>query len=69
MTAWEALSLWDRLHPDLLRLLKQAGRNDTDKNPTDCGRKGTKHTLLLDRSESMQWILRWLGVEPHIARR
>jgi transposase len=136
---WEEAGVWDRLHADLLRLLKKAGKLDegtvivdgvtvrafgggdaTGKNPTDRGRKGTKHTLMVDRhgaplaietaganasdhrqilplvrdfpkvggkpgrpkevpdelyadrgydSEATRWILRWLGVEPFIAKR
>jgi transposase len=136
---WEALGLWDRLHADLLRLLKKEGKLDegcvvvdsvtvrafgggdsTGKNPTDRGRKGTKHTLMVDRkgvplairtaganasdqkqviplvlafpkvggkpgrpketpdelyadrgydSDSTRWLLAWMGIEPHIARR
>jgi transposase len=139
LRAWEELGLWDRLHADLLRLLKQAGKldadtvvvdgvtvrafgggDDTGKNPTDRGRKGTKHTLMVDRggaplaiktaganesdhtqiiplvldypkvggtpgrpkelpdelyadrgydSDDTRWLLRWLGIEPHIAKR
>jgi transposase len=132
---WEEMGCFDRLHADLLRLLRQAGRLDPDlvivdavivrafgggeltgRNPTDRGRKGTKHTLLVDRhgvplairtaganeSDHTQIIplvldfprvrgkrgrpkempdelyadrgydsedTRWLGIEPHIARR
>jgi transposase len=65
---WETLGLWDRLHADLLRLLKQAGKLDTDlvivdgvtvrafgggedtgPSPVDRRKKGTKHTLMVDR--------------------
>jgi transposase len=136
---WEETGVWDRLHADLLRLLRQAGKLDPDlvivdavilrafgggektgPSPVDRGRKGTKHTLLVDRhgvplalrtaganasdhaqiiplvldfpkvkgkpgrpkelpdelyadrgydSEATRWILRWLGIEPHIAKR
>jgi transposase len=136
---WEELGCWDRLHADLLRLLRQAGKLDPDlvivdsvivrafgggqqtgPSPVDRGKKGTKHTLLVDRhgvplamrtaganasdhtqiiplvldfpkvkgkvgrpkelpdklyadrgydSEATRWILRWLGIEPHIAKR
>ncbi len=139
LRAWEELGVWDRLHADLLRLLKKAGKLDTDTviidgvtvrafgggddtgpSPTDRARKGTKHTLLVDRhgvplaiktaganasdhcqiiplvldfpkvggkpgrpkelpdelyadrgydSDDTRWLLRWLGIEPHIARR
>jgi transposase len=136
---WEELGCWDRLHADLLRLLRQAGKLDpglvivdsvilrafgggdmTGPSPVDRGRKGTKHTLMVDRhgvplairtaganasdhtqiiplvacfpkvtgkpgrpketpddlyadrgydSEGTRWLLRWLGIEPHIAKR
>jgi transposase len=136
---WEELGCWDRLHADLLRLLRQAGKLDPDlvivdsvivrafgggdltgPSPVDRGKKGSKHTLLVDRhgvplairtaganasdhkqiiplvldfplvagkpgrpkelpdeayadrgfdSDSTRWILAWLGIEPHIARR
>ncbi len=139
LTAWEGLGLWDRLHADLLRLLKKAGKLDDDAvvvdgvtvrafgggdetgpSPVDRGRKGTKHTLMVDRngvplairtaganasdhtqiiplvldfpkvagkpgrpkempdelyadrgydSDDTRWLLRWLGIEPHVARR
>jgi transposase len=68
LRAWEEAGLWDRLHADLLRLLRQAGQLDPDlvvvdsvlvrafgggeetgRNPVDRGKKGTKHTLLVDR--------------------
>ncbi len=68
LRAWEELGVWDRLHADLLRLLRQAGRLDPDvvivdgvlvrafgggeqtgPSPVDRGKKGTKHTLLVDR--------------------
>jgi transposase len=136
---WEELGVWDRLHADLLRLLRQADKLDPDAavidsvyvrafgggertgpSPVDRRKKGTKHTLLVDRhgvplairtapanasdhtqilpvvadfpriggkpgrpkeapdalyadrgydSDATRWILTWLGVEPHIARR
>jgi transposase len=139
LLAWERLGLWDRLHADLLGLLKKAGKLDegtvvvdavllrafgggegTGPNPTDRGKPGTKHTLLVDRngvplairtaganasdhkqiiplvldfpkvggkpgrpkelpdelyadrgydSDATRWLLAWLGIEPHIARR
>lgn len=68
LRCWEELGLWDRLHADLLRLLKQTHRLDTDTvivdsvlvrafgggeqtgpSPVDRGKKGSKHTLLVDR--------------------
>ena len=136
---WEEVGVWDRLHADLLRLLRQAGKLDPDlavvdavilrafgggeltgKSPVDRGKRGTKHTLLVDRhgvpleihtapanasdhkqiipvvldfpkvkgkpgrpkempdelyadrgydSDATRWLLAWLGIEPHIARR
>jgi len=136
---WEELGIWDRLHADLLRLLRQADKLDPDvaivdstfsrafgggdqtgPSPVDRRKKGTKHTLLVDRhgvplairtaganasdhtqiipvvldfptvggkpgrpkelpdevyadrgydSEATRWILCWLGIEPHIAKR
>src|ERR687898_3623056 len=30
LRAWEEAGIWDRLHADLLRLLRQAGKLDTD---------------------------------------
>lgn len=136
---WEELGIWDRLHADLLRLLRQAGKLDPDvavvdsvlvrafgggeatgPSPVDRRKKGSKHTLLVDRhgvplavhtaaanasdhtqiipvvldfpqvpgqpgrpqtrpdelyadrgyhSDATRWILTWLGIEPHIARR
>jgi transposase len=136
---WERLGIWDRLHADLLRLLRQADRLDPDvaivdsvftrafgggeqtgPSPVDRSKKGTKHTLLVDRhgvplgiriaganasdhtqllplvaefpevggkpgrpkqlpdelytdrgfdSDAARWILSWLGIEPHLARR
>jgi transposase len=65
---WEELGLWDRLHADLLRLLRQADQLDPDlvivdsvlvrafgggeatgPSPVDRRKKGSKHTLLVDR--------------------
>jgi transposase len=136
---WEELGVWDRLHADLLRLLRQAGKLDPDlvivdavilraygggdltgPSPVDRRKRGTKHTLLVDRhgvplairtaganasdhrqiiplvldfpkvtgkpgrpkelpnelyadrgydSDDTRWLLLWLGIEPHIARR
>jgi transposase len=126
LRAWEGAGIWDRLHADLLRLLKKAGKLDTDTviidgvtvrafgggeatgpSPVDRRKKGTKHTLMVDRSgvplairtaganasDHRQILplildfprvggvpgrpkelpdeafLRWLGIEPHIAKR
>jgi transposase len=139
LRAWEEAGIWDRLHADLLRLLRQAGKLDTDlvvvdgvsvrafgggeqtgPSPVDRRKVGTKHTLLVSRqgvplairtaganasdhtqiiplvldfpkvggkpgrpkelpdelyadrgydSDSTRWILRWLGIEPRIAKR
>src|SRR5918994_5858950 len=135
---WEEMGVWDRLHVDLLRLLRQAGKFDPESGHRRCHpgarlrwradglqsrgsqEKGSKHTLLVDRhgvplairtapanasdhrqiiplvmdfpkvtgkpgrpkempdalyadrgydSDATRWILAWLGVEPHIARR
>jgi transposase len=136
---WEELGCWDRLHADLLRLLRQADKLDPDlvivdavmvrafgggeqtgPSPVDRRKKGSKHTLLVDRhgvplairtapanasdhrqiiplvldfpkvkgkpgrpkampdelyadrgydSEATRWILAWLGIDPHIAKR
>jgi transposase len=136
---WEEMGVWNRLHVDLLRLLRQADKLDPDlviidgvlvrafgggaltgPNPTDRRKKGSKHTLLVDRhgvplairtasantsdhrqiiqlvmdypkiqgkpgrpkelpdalyadrgydSDSTRWLLAWLGIEPHIAKR
>jgi hypothetical protein len=130
---------WDRLHADLLRLLRQAGKLDPDlvivdavivrafgggeltgPRPVERGKKGSQHTLLVDRhgvplairtaaagasdhrqiiplvldfpkvkgkpgrpkelpdelyadrgydNDDTRWLLRWLGIEPHIAKR
>ena len=139
LRAWEEAGVWDRLHADLLRLLRQADKLDADlvvvdgvivrafgggeatgPSPVDRGKPGTKHTLMVSRSgvplesrtaganasdhtqiiplvldfprtggkpgrpkelpdelyadrgydsDSTRWLLRWLGVEPHIAKR
>jgi len=136
---WEELGVWDRLHSDLLRLLRQSDRVDPDiaiidsvytrafgggektgPSPVDRRKKGTKYTLMVDRhgvplgiriaganvsdhrqilpliadfpkitgkpgrpkefpdeaytdrgfdSDPTRWILTWLGIDPHIARR
>src|SRR4051794_4233541 len=68
LRAWEVAGIWDRLHADLLRLLRGADKLDpgtvivdsvitrafcggeaTCPSPVDRRRKGTKHTLLVDR--------------------
>src|SRR5262249_52136414 len=68
LRAWEDLGLWDRLHADLLRLLRQSdkldpevaivdgvyvrafgGGEETGPSPVDRRKKGSKHTLLVDR--------------------
>jgi transposase len=139
LRAWEEAGIWDRLHADLLRLLRQAGKLDADlvvidgvyvrafgggeqtgPSPVDRGKLGTKHTLLVSRSgvplairtaganasdhtqiiplvldfprvggkpgrpkelpdelyadrgydsDSTRRLLRWLGIEPKIAKR
>lgn len=139
LRAWEEAGIWDRLHADLLRLLRQAGKLDTDlaiidsvyvrafgggeatgPSPVDRRKLGTKHTLLVSRqgvplairtaganasdhtqiiplvltfpavggkpgrpkvlpdelyadrgydSEATRWLLRWMGIEPRIAKR
>jgi len=139
LRAWEEAGIWDRLHADLLGLLKRAGKLDTDTviidgvtvrafgggeatgpSPVDRSRPGTKHTLMVDPSgvplairtaganasdhhqilplvldfpkvggksgrpkelpddlyadrgydsEATRAFLRWLGIEPHIAKR
>ena len=139
LRAWEEAGVWDRLHADLLRLPRAAGKLDpgvvivdgvmvrafgggeaTGPSPVDRGKPGTKHTLMVSRSgvplairtaganasdhtqvtplvldfprvggtpgrpeelpdephadrgydsDSTRWRLRWLGVEPHVARR
>jgi transposase len=139
LQAWERLGVWNHLHADLLRLLRQTNRLDqhvavidsvytrafgggekTGPSPVDRRKKGTKYTLLVDRhgvplgirfaganvsdhqqllplvadfprvggkpgrpkehpdelyadrgfdSDPARWILAWLGIDPHIARR
>jgi transposase len=65
---WEELGVWDRLHADLLRLLRQNDQLDPDlvivdsvivrafgggeltgPSPVDRGKKGSKHTLMVDK--------------------
>jgi transposase len=137
--AREEAGIWDRLHADLLRVLRRAGKLDPDTaiidgvsvrafgggdatgpSPVDRRKEGTKPTLMVDRhgvppairtaganasdhrqiiplipdfpgiggrpgrpkelpddayadrgydSEGTRALLRWLGIEPHIARR
>jgi transposase len=139
LRAWEEAGIWDRLHADLLRLLRKEGKLDPDTaiidsvtvrafgggeetgpSPVDRRKEGTKHTVLVDRhgvplairtaganagdhhqiiplildfpkvggkpgrpkelpdeayadrgfdSEGTRELLRWLGIEPHIAQR
>ena len=139
LRAWEEAGVWDRLHAELLRLLRRSDRLDphtviidgvsvrafgggeqTGPSPVDRRKKGTKHTLLVDRhgvplavrtaganasdhrqilpvvlgfprvggrpgrpkelpdeayadrgydSEATRAFWRWLGIEPHIAKR
>jgi transposase len=139
LRAWEECGIRDRLHADLLRLPRQAGKLDADlvvvdgvyvrafgggeqtgPSPVDRRTAGTKHALMVSRtgvplrirtaganasdhtqiipivldsprvggkpgrpkerpdelyadrgydSDSTRWLLRWLGVEPHIGRR
>jgi transposase len=139
LRAWEEAGVWDHLHADLLRLLRQADKLDPDTvivdgvtvrafgggeatgpSPVDRRKLGTKHTLLVDRhgvplaihtaganasdhtqlfptvvkfptvggkpgrpkqhpddlyadrgydSETSRWLLRWMGIEPHIGKR
>jgi transposase len=139
LRVWEEAGIWDRLHAELLSLLRKADKLDPDiaiidsvttrafgggeatgPSPVDRSRKGTKHTLLVDRhgvplairtaganasdhrqiiplildfpavggkpgrpkelpdeayadrgfdSEGTRELLRWLGIEPHIAKR
>lgn len=136
---WEERGIWDRVHADLLRLLRAAdkldpdtvivdsvivrafgGGEDTGRSPVDRGKPGTKHTLMVDPhgvplaiqtaganasdhrqlvpilldfpqvggkpgrpkelpdelyadrgydSEGARALLRWMGIEPHIAKR
>lgn len=68
LRAWEEAGVWDHLHADLLRLLREADKLDagtvivdgvtvrafgggeaTGPSPVDRRKKGTKHTLLVDR--------------------
>ena len=68
LRCWEELGVWDRLHADLLRRLRQSeqldtdlvivdsvivrafgGGEDTGPSPVDRRKKGSKHTLLVDR--------------------
>jgi transposase len=139
LRAWEECGIWNRLHADLLRLLREAGKldaglvvidsvyvrafgggEDTGPSPVDRRKAGTKHTLMVSRrgvplairtaranasdhtqiiplvlafprvggkpgrpkerpgvvyadrgydSETTRWLLRWMGIEPRIARR
>ncbi len=139
LRAREEAGIWGRLHADLLRLLRPAGKLDTDlvaidgvyvrafgggertaPSPVDRSKPGTKHTLPVSRpgvplairtaganasdhtqvtplvldfprvggkpgrpkelpdephadrgydSDSTRWLLRWLGIEPRIAKR
>ena len=65
---WEEMGVWDRLHVDLLRLLRRADKLDPDlviidavivrafgggeltgPSPVDRRKRGSKHTLLVDR--------------------
>jgi len=136
---WEEAGVWDHVHADLLRALREVGKLDmhlvvvdsvivrafgggekTGPSPVDRRKPGTKHTLLVsdtgvplairtaganasdhtqiiplvldfpqvgglpgrpkeapdtlyaDRgydSEATRWILRWMGIEPRIAKR
>lgn len=69
LVRWEEMGIWDRLHADLLRLLRQAnlldpemaivdsvtvrafgGGEATGPSPVDRRKRGSKHTLLVDRS-------------------
>jgi transposase len=69
LRAWEAAGIWDRLHADLLKLLRAAdkldpetvivdsvilrafgGGEETGPSPVDRRKLGTKHTLLVDRN-------------------
>jgi transposase len=139
LQVWEEAGIWDRLHGELLGLLRKEEKLDLDTviidgvtvrafgggeatgpSPVDRRKKGTKHTLMVDRhgvplairtaganasdhrqiiplvldfpkvgglpghpkelpddlyadrgydSEGTRALLRWLGIEPHIARR
>lgn len=136
---WEEAGVWDHVHADLLRMLREAGKLDLDlvvidgvyvrafgggeqtgPSPVDRRKLGTKHTLMVSRtgvpleihtaganasdhtqiiplvldfprvggrpgrpkeapdvlyadrgydSEATRWILRWMGIEPRIAKR
>lgn len=136
---WEEAGVWDHVHADLLRMLREADKLDMDlvvvdsvyvrafgggeqtgPSPVDRRKSGTKHTLLVDDSgvplairtapanasdhtqiipivaafphvggkpgrpkerpnvlyadrgydsEATRWILRWIGIEPRIAKR
>ena len=65
---WEEMGIWDRLHVQLLKLLRAAGKFDPDvaiidgvivrafgggdatgPSPVDRRKKGSKHTLMVDR--------------------
>src|SRR4051812_43795672 len=65
---WEEVGVWDRLHVDLLQLLRRADKLDPDlviidavmvrafggdeltgPSPVDRRKRGTKHTLMVDR--------------------
>ena len=65
---WEEMGVWNRLHVDLLRMLRQADKLDPDlviidavivrafgggeqtgPSPVDRRKKGSKHTLMVDR--------------------
>jgi transposase len=69
LRTWEAAGIWDRLHADLLKLLRAAdkldpetvivdsvilrafgGGEETGPSPVDRRKLGTKHTLLVDRN-------------------
>ncbi len=139
LRAWEEAGIWDRLHADLLGMLKRDGELDLDTvivdgvtvrafgggestgpSPVDRGKPGSKHTVMVNEagvplvirtaganasdhdqilpvildfprvggtpgrpkerpdaayadrgydSERLRELLRWLGIEPHIARR
>jgi len=139
LRAWEERGVWDRVHADLLRLLREQDKLDPDTavvdgvvvrafgggdgtgpSPVDRRKPGTKYTLLTDRhgvplavhaaganasdhrqilpivlafprvggkpgrpkelpdevyadrgydSDGTRALLRWLGIDPHLARR
>jgi transposase len=69
LVLWQQMGVWDRLHADLLRLLKAEGKLDegtvivdsvivrafgggeqTGPSPVDRGKKGSKHTVMVDKS-------------------